>query len=79
MTIAVTLSTTLRNHVPGYRPDLGLTLDWDGPKSLLELAQSIGLPLEDIKITMLNGRRAELDTQVSDGDRVAYFPAVGGG
>ncbi|MDR2946002.1 MAG: MoaD/ThiS family protein [Candidatus Adiutrix sp.] len=79
MSITVTLSTTLRNQVPGYRPDQGLTLPWEGPQSLLDVAQALGLPLADIKITMLNGRWAELDTQVSDNDRVAFFPAVGGG
>ena len=43
------------------------------------LAEKIGLPLEEIKIIMLNGRHAKLEQTVSDGDRVGYFPAVGGG
>lgn len=79
MPVVISLSTTLRQHVPGYRPDQGLALAWDGHGSALELARKIGLPIEDVKITMLNGRRVELNTPVKDGDRVAFFPAVGGG
>ena len=43
------------------------------------LAEKIGLPLDEIKIIMLNGKRVELDAPVADNDRLAYFPAVGGG
>lgn len=79
MPVTVNLSTTLRNHVPGYQPDQGLTMDLDNIQMALDLARKIGLPIEDIKITMLNGRRVDLNSPVSDGDRIAFFPAVGGG
>lgn len=79
MAVTVTLSTTLRGRVPGYEPARGLSLEWDGPISTRALAEKIGLPLDEIKIIMLNGRHAALDQAVSDGDRVSYFPAVGGG
>lgn len=79
MPLSVTLSTTLRKHVAGYQPEHGLSLSADGLSTVLELAQSLKLPLADIKITMLNGRRVELNTKLHDGDRVAFFPAVGGG
>ncbi len=79
MSVFVTLSTTLRSFVPGYQPAQGLTLDLDGPITAAALAERLGLPLPEIKIVMLNGRRAELDELVRDGDRCAFFPAVGGG
>ena len=43
------------------------------------LALHLGLPLEEIRIVMINGRQEELSCPLRDGDRVAYFPAVGGG
>jgi molybdopterin converting factor small subunit len=43
------------------------------------LAAVIGIPRSEIKIVMVNGRQSALSTLVRDGDRVAYFPAVGGG
>lgn len=79
MTVLVTLSTTLRDCVPDYVPATGLKVEWDGPISAGALAEKIGLPLEEIKIVMLNGRHASLDKMVGANDRVGYFPAVGGG
>jgi len=77
--ILVTLSTTLRACIPDYNPATGLTMEWEGPISTGELAEKIGLPLREIKIIMRNGRHAGLEETVNDGDRVGYFPAVGGG
>ncbi len=79
MPVVVTLSTSLREAVPGYQPELGLTVELGDIGSLLDLARHIGLPLGEIKIVMLNGRRADLSAAVQDGDRAAFFPAVGGG
>ena len=79
MPVHITLSTTLRTCVPGYTPAKGLSIAWEGPATAGELAEKIGLPLGEIKIVMLNGRGAGLDQAVNDGDRVGYFPAVGGG
>lgn len=79
MSILVTLSTTLRTRVAGYNPVTGLAVEWEGPVSTGELAEKIGLPLREIKIIMLNGRHAGFEEGVADGDRVGYFPAVGGG
>lgn len=79
MSILVTLSTTLRACVPDYVPATGLSIEWEGPISAGELAAKIGLPLREIKIVMRNGRHADLEEAVLDGDRVGYFPAVGGG
>lgn len=79
MPLTVTLSTTLRNYVPGYRPDQGLTLPLEGAASPLDVAVRLGLPIGEIKITMLNGRRVDLEAPLAEGDRLAFFPAVGGG
>ncbi|MDL2207904.1 MoaD/ThiS family protein [Desulfovibrio sp. OttesenSCG-928-M16] len=79
MRLHVKLSTTLRVRVPGYDPAGGLAVDLADGATVRNLALHLGLPLEEIKITMVNGRHASLDTPLSDTDRVAFFPAVGGG
>ncbi|MDR1083667.1 MAG: MoaD/ThiS family protein [Deltaproteobacteria bacterium] len=79
MSVSVRLSTTLRNLVPGYEPAEGLILEIKENLTALELAQKLNLPPADIKIVMLNGRRVTLESVISDGDRVGFFPAVGGG
>lgn len=77
--VLVKLSTTLRDAVPGYNPMEGLHVAYDAPMNVRELAERLGLPLQDIKLIMVNGIHGDFDTPVNDGDRVAYFPPVGGG
>jgi molybdopterin converting factor small subunit len=79
MTVFVRLSTTLRSLVPGYDPIQGLELNLETPLTALRLAEQLSLPAGEIKIVMLNGRRVSLEAEINDGDRVGFFPAVGGG
>lgn len=79
MPFHVRLSTTLRDRVPGYSPADGINTDIPLPATVRDLAESLGLPLGEIAIIMVNGMHADLDTALADGDRVALFPAVGGG
>ena len=43
-----------------------------------DLALSAGIEKNDVKIAFVNNRKAALQTTLSDGDRVALSPAVGG-
>lgn len=79
MRILVKLSTTLRDCVPGYDAEAGLSLDMPEGTSVRELARHIHVPPEEIKIVMINGCQSEGSDTLRDGDRVALFPAVGGG
>jgi molybdopterin converting factor small subunit len=79
MRVLVTLSTTLRDHVPGYSPAQGLSTDINSPADVKALLALLGIPENETKIIMVNGRQATLRDPLSDGDRVALFPAVGGG
>ncbi|MDO5536803.1 MAG: MoaD/ThiS family protein [Desulfovibrionaceae bacterium] len=82
MSIEIRLSTTLRDIVPGYEPEKGLRAELapgEENVSAALLAARIGIPDAQIKIIMVNGRQSKRETVVRDGDRVAYFPAVGGG
>lgn len=79
MTVQVKLSTTLRKYIPDYNPEQGLSIDLKEFISITALAKQLGLPLEEIKFVMLNGRCQPMDTILKADDRVAFFPAVGGG
>lgn len=79
MSIHVRLSTTLRDCVPGYDPEQGLEIEAEGLANARELAVRTGLDPAEIKVVMVNGRSRTLDEPVADGDRVAFFPPVGGG
>lgn len=41
--------------------------------------RQIGVTPADIKLIFVNGRHAEPDHPLADGDRLAFVPAVGGG
>jgi sulfur carrier protein ThiS len=74
MEIEVQCFATLAGHTPpGRRMELsaGVTLG--------ELLPMLGLAEEDVKIVFVNGKHVALDAEVSAGDRVGIFPAVGGG
>ena len=43
-----------------------------------DLVVRTGISREDVKIAFVNSRRVNLDTVLSDGDRVGLAPAVGG-
>ena len=73
MSILVKLSTTLRDYVPGYDPEAGITLDAPEDATAADVARMVGLPLEEIKIVMINGRQKEVQSKICDGARVAFF------
>ncbi|MDR1298520.1 MAG: MoaD/ThiS family protein [Deltaproteobacteria bacterium] len=79
MGVEVYLSSILRASVPGYKPEAGLVLEPWTPGTVRDVALGLSLPVEAVKISLVNGRRVKLDAPVSDGDRVSLFPAIGGG
>jgi molybdopterin converting factor small subunit len=44
-----------------------------------DLARALALPEQEIKIIFVNGRSAELPDSLHEGDRIGFFPPVGGG
>lgn len=72
----------MRPYVPRYEPDKGLTPEpgfaGESPTAT-KVAEVLGIPLAEIKFVMINGRQMPMDTILNEDDRVAFFPAVGGG
>ena len=81
MNVHVKLSTTLRKYVPDYNPEKGLDVELPGAGETTAeaLANRLAVPVSEIKFVMLNGRSRPLNTILTENDRGAYFPAVGGG
>ncbi|SHI53166.1 Molybdopterin converting factor, small subunit [Dethiosulfatibacter aminovorans DSM 17477] len=74
MKITVKLFATLRENrekVAIHDIDEGTT-----PKDIIE---GLDIPLKDVAIIMVNGRRVDEDAEMKDGDVLALFPPVGGG
>ena len=72
MRITVLLGGNLRNEAGEGSQEFEFELR---PGSQVEdLLSRLDLPQDRIKMIMVNGRGATLDTKISEGDRVALFP-----
>ena len=77
MRVKVKLLSVFASHAR-EDPD-GLTAIRDGA-TVRDLAESLGLPLDLVRIITVNGRQVYLDERLSEGDQVYLFPpALGGG
>jgi len=74
MSITVNCFATLAPHAPP-----GGSLESVPGLTVGGLIDSLAIPRDRVKTVFVNGRQAELDSPVSDGDRVGVFPAVAGG
>lgn len=62
-----------------YQPSSGDEFPVDPGSTVIDVAHGLNIELEEIKVAFVNGKHAPLATGLEDGDRVALFPAVGGG
>ena len=46
--------------------------------TVANLIEQVRLPEKEIATVFVNGRRSGIESRLSDGDRVAFVPAVGG-
>jgi len=74
MTILVKVYATLRKHTNGEG-----TIHVDQAETVKDVLDMLGVPENEVKNVVVNGRRRGLDHRLSDGDRVALFPPIAGG
>ncbi|MDY0039897.1 MAG: MoaD/ThiS family protein [Desulforhabdus sp.] len=79
MPLQVLLAATLRKCFPGYDHATGLEVQIEPGTTVRQLAERLQLPLDDVKLILVNGQAAKLDTVLEGTERVAMFPPVGGG
>ena len=66
-----TLGRFLPENPEAYEAPEGITVG--------SLADQLRIPEEELHLIFVNGRRAERSQSLQPGDRVGFFPAVGGG
>lgn len=79
MALQVFLAATLRKYLPGYDAGTGHAMEVPEGAVVRDVARKLDIPPEEIKIVMVNGVGARLDTPLRGDERVALFPPVGGG
>ncbi|MHC1742374.1 MAG: MoaD/ThiS family protein [Syntrophobacteraceae bacterium] len=79
MALKVLLAATLRRFSPGYDAATGIAIEMPAGTCVRDVALRLGIPEDEVRVIMVNGAAARWDTVLGADDRVAFFPAVGGG
>lgn len=53
--------------------------DYPEGTTVEEIIRSLGIPLDEVGVTMINSRHCELRQIPAPGDQLAIFPNIGGG
>ena len=79
MKVHVKLIATYMEHLPPGTQGNTTTVDVSPGSTVKEVLMPFGIPLDDSSVIVLNGLTVDLDTPVSEGDKVAAFSAIAGG
>jgi sulfur carrier protein ThiS len=77
--VEVRLHASLERIRPGLKAGEALPLELQEGTTVGRMVEALGIPKEGVHLVLVNGRMRPLDHSLSDGDRVALFPPVGGG
>jgi sulfur-carrier protein len=79
MPLTIFLNASLRRYVPGYDPYRGISLDAPPGATVARIIAELGLPLKEVTLIMVDGRRREADFLLAGDERLGLFPPIGGG
>ena len=80
MRVEVRLYATFAEYAPTKRAGDAFDVAVKDSSTLLDLITQLMIPVEDVHLTIVNGRVIHDRTlHLSEGDRIGLFPPVGGG
>jgi hypothetical protein len=80
MSVRVDLNPILRRQYrPDYHPEQGLILNDGAGKTLAQIVQELGIPLDEVSSTLVNQCVKEPGYRVKDGDVIVLTIAISGG
>ncbi len=79
MKVTARVYATLRRYLPEETAHNPMELELPDGTTVGELLNHLGLPQDAVKVVFVNGRHAEFEQVLADGDRVGIFPPVAGG
>jgi molybdopterin synthase sulfur carrier subunit len=79
MRVRVKLFATLRRYAEKEKAGVPFEVELAEAATLQELLIQLKIPVEEAKITFVNGVIQELDYVIKTGDEVGIFPPIGGG
>jgi sulfur carrier protein ThiS len=80
MIIKAKIFPSLRHYLPNSKRHIN-GHKWDIPKgaTVAKALEMLSLPKWEIKLLLVNGRHANMDSVLSDGDVLQVFPLLPGG
>ncbi|MBO8128097.1 MAG: MoaD/ThiS family protein [Peptococcaceae bacterium] len=79
MKVVLKLYATLQNYLPPGTQGTAAEVEIPAGTTIEDLFKAYNVPLDQVKIIMVNGRHTDLDYEIQEGDQVAGFPAIAGG
>jgi sulfur-carrier protein len=79
MKIEIHLFASLSKYLPTGAVDRTFVLEVSQEVSIKDVLNQIGVPLAEVKLIFLNGIHAKDTNNLKEGDRLAFFPPIGGG
>jgi len=79
MKVQLLLYASLAKLLPPQGSGNASTMEVEEGASIRDLLALARVPEDSPRIIFLNGRHAQVDQEVADGDRIAVFPPIAGG
>lgn len=77
--VEVRLYASLEKTRPPLKAGEPFSLEFGAKMTVSQLAGSLGIATQSIQLAFVNGIIRGLDHRLLNGDRVAFFPPIGGG
>jgi molybdopterin converting factor small subunit len=77
--VEVHLTATLRGYLPAGTVGDSVVLDVPPGTTVAQVVDSLRIPSEVERLTVVNGRDAASDQPLSEGDVLSLFPPLAGG
>lgn len=79
MHIEVAVFATLRRYLPELKLGQTRSLEIEPGTTARQIAERLGLPLEEVQVVMRNHAHASLDVVLEENDRLVFIPLIDGG
>ena len=77
--VEVRLYASLRKYHPNSGSGEALVITLDNEAKLGDLLDKLKLPRQEVNLLMVNGNWQKESYLLKDGDRIGFFPLIGGG
>ena len=75
----VRLYASLEKVRPGLKAGEPFFVELESGTTARHLVETLGIVTKRVQLTFVNGVARKFDHVLAEGDRVAFFPAIGGG